>query len=281
MQDPQRQADPPNPTPKGSVEVMSGSRTDDLDLTRSEFSLQADAMARGATFNAHGAIDPFVRLLGTPIPSPLLDLACGPGIISGALAHAGAEVVGVDATAAMLERARELTRNAGVHTATFQEADANRLPFDDAVFSGAVTRLSLHHFVEPARALDELRRVLCTGAPLVLGDIIASLDPAEARLHNALERLRDPSHQRLLCHDELTRRVEAAGFRLQAIEPWSNPKTFDEWAAVVGAARSIEPLREVMRALANAGQRAGIELRADGNAVCFTHRWLFVQAFAV
>lgn len=248
---------------------MSQQRVD-LDLTRQEFALQARAMAQGATFQAAGAIEPFLRLLGSPLPSPLLDLACGPGIVTAALAGAGARVVGFDATSEMLEQAGRLCRERHLQ-ADFRLGDAGHLPFEDGSFAGAATRLSVHHFPEPGRVLGELRRVLRRGAPLVVGDIVASSDPPEARLHNALETLRDPSHCRLLAESELVAVIEKAGFRIQTTENWANPKTFEEWAAVVADARSIEPLREVMRALAQAGIRAGFDLRVEEEQVVFTH----------
>jgi ubiquinone/menaquinone biosynthesis C-methylase UbiE len=230
------------------------------------------------TFNAAAAVEPFVRLLSLPLQGPVLDLACGPGILSHALARAGAEVLGIDATAAMLERAREHCSEE--ESASFREASAYDLPFGDEHFAGAVTRLSIHHFAEPGRALTELRRVLHPGAALVLGDIVASSDPDEARLQNALETLRDPSHQRLLGAAELRHTLEAAGFGVEAVEPWANPKSFDEWAAVVEDARSVEPLRDVMESLRRAGATAGIDLRLEGNALSFTHHWCFIQARA-
>ena len=109
---------------------------------------------------------------------------------------------------------------------------------------------------------------------------MASDDPAEARLHNALETLRDPSHQRLLGRSELTSAVQAAGFEVDGVEAWENAKSFDEWAAVVEDARSVEPIREVMLSLLQAGQRAGIDLRTegDGATLSFTHHWCFLQA---
>jgi len=115
----------------------------------------------------------------------------------------------------------------------------------------------------------------------VVGDILASSQPEEARLHNALEQLRDPSHCRLLDEAELRSVIEAAGFRIEAEEAWDNPKTFDEWAAIVADARSVEPVREVMRALARAGLHAGCDLAVNDGEVSFVHHWRFIRATAV
>ena len=255
-------------------------RDPDLDLTREEFTQQAGAMSRSAVFRDDRTLEPFVRLLGAPLPAPILDLACGPGIVSAALARAGASVVGVDATPAILEAARERFRSESLSGAEFHEAVADALPFGEGAFAGAVTRLSLHHFAEPGRVLLELRRVVATGAPLVVGDLVSSPSPREANLHNALERLRDPSHQRCLTEDELVRTIEAAGFEVDHVEPHSHPRDFDEWAAIVEDTRRVGPVRVVMAALAEAGLHAGIELRSSADTIHFVHHWRFVRAIA-
>ena len=268
-------------------------RDPDLDLTRleftrqeftqQEFTRQAGAISRSATFGDDRAIEPFLRLLrevGAPLPDRILDLACGPGIVSAALARAGAHVVGVDATPAMLEAARERFRTESLSGGEFHEAPAEALPFDEGAFPAAVTRLALHHFVDPGRVLRELRRVLTLGAPLVVGDIVSSASPAEADLHNALERLRDPSHQRCLTEDELVAGIEAAGFEVDQVEAWANARDFHEWAAIVDDAGRVEPVRVVMAALAEAGLHAGIDLRSSGDAIQFVHHWRFIRAVA-
>jgi hypothetical protein len=122
--------------------------------------------------------------------------------------------------------------------------------------------------------------VLREGAVLVVGDITASPDPREADLHNALELLRDPSHGRLVPEEELESLLEAAGFRIESHERWDDPKTFDEWAAIVEGSRPMEPVRVVMEELARAGRTAGIDLRIERDALHFVHRWSFLRAVA-
>ncbi|MCP4005072.1 MAG: methyltransferase domain-containing protein [bacterium] len=260
---------------------FEGDSQDTLASTRREFAQQADAMSRAAAFNASQAIEPFVRLLGSTPDGPVLDLACGPGIVSFALAQTGMQIVGVDTTAEMLSHARDACRDLERGSAEFREADAASLPFDDGAFAAAVTRLSIHHFPIPERVLGELHRVVRVGGSLVVGDVVASNEPAEARLHNSLERLRDPSHCRFLNEAEISAAIESAGFHIETIEAWANLRNFDEWAAIVSDARSIEPLREVMRALARAKSEAGIDLCLRGEAVEFTHHWRFIRAVAL
>ena len=72
-------------------------------------------------------VEPLLDAAGVRAGSRLLDLACGPGYISEAAAARGAQPVGLDFAAAMVERAR--VRCPGLE---FVEGDAQRLEFADA-----------------------------------------------------------------------------------------------------------------------------------------------------
>jgi ubiquinone/menaquinone biosynthesis C-methylase UbiE len=241
-----------------------------------EFSKQAARMAEAPAFAAEGAVSPFLELLGNPPPTRVLDLACGPGVLTHAVAKSGSRVVAADVTPAMVQRAQE--RCADTPGVEFRVCDATALPFRDGEFDGVITRLSVHHFGKPTAVLHEAYRVLATDGVLVLGDITSSANANEARLHNALEALRDPSHVEMLTANDLERLVTSAGFRIDTQLHWKQPRRFEEWAAIVAHARSLEPLRVVMRELAQTGRTAGIELREDGSTLRFSHRWVFLRA---
>lgn len=244
--------------------------------TVQEFSKQAARMAEAPAFAADDALSPFLQLLGNPPPTRVLDLACGPGVLTHAVAKSGCRVVAADVTPAMVERAQE--RCADTPGVEFRVCDATALPFRDEEFDGVITRLSMHHFEQPTAVLQEVYRVLATDGVLVLGDITCSANADEARLHNALEALRDPSHVQMLTEDDLERLVTSVGFRIDTQLHWKQPRRFEEWAAIVADARSLEPLRVVMRELAQTGRRAGIELHEDGTTLRFSHQWVFLRA---
>ncbi|MBX0304594.1 class I SAM-dependent methyltransferase [Haloarcula salinisoli] len=76
-----------------------------------------------------------VRLLNPQPGERVLDLGCGTGTLSAVIADSGAEVVGIDAAASMVEQARER-----YPALTFAVADAREYEPDgafDAVFSNA------------------------------------------------------------------------------------------------------------------------------------------------
>ena len=109
---------------------------------------------------------PIVRQIldGLP-PGVALDAACGTGRHSTYLASLGHTVIGVDGSAAMLERAREK-----VPDGEFHEADLHELPFPDDYVDVVVCALALMHVPEIEPVLAELVRVLRPGGSLVISD---------------------------------------------------------------------------------------------------------------
>jgi ubiquinone/menaquinone biosynthesis C-methylase UbiE len=131
----------------------------------------------------------------------VLDAGCGPGLVARFLAPLVREVIGVDATPAMVDKAREIVAAEGITNARFAHGTMEQLPLADAAVDAVVTRFTFHHLLAPARALDEIRRVCRPGGRVVLCDAAPT---ARARAaYDDWERLRDASHTSALTADEL------------------------------------------------------------------------------
>src|SRR6185503_11029630 len=97
---------------------------------------------------------------------PVLDLGCGTGRLAEEAAR-DHRVVGLDVSGAMLREASRRLRG----RAALVQGSAFRLPFDDAVFGGAVSGFVLRNLDDLPEAFLELVRVLAPGAGLALVDI--------------------------------------------------------------------------------------------------------------
>lgn len=206
----------------------------------------------------------------------LLDLGCGPGIVTAAMAPDVREVVAYDLTPEMLDKAREKCQETGLKNVRFELGRAEHLPFEEESFEGVVTRLTIHHFLDPRRVMNEVVRVTRRGGKVVVADVVSSEDEEEATLHNALETLRDPAHVWMFSPSGLLELIQSAGLRIISKATWETERDYDEWIRITNAPERVKPLHAVMLALAKAGIHAGINLHFNGRRVVFTHRWLLV-----
>ena len=245
---------------------------------KEEFARQAERLAVAPAFTDADVLER-IRAAVSPTPTTrVLDLGCGPGIVSAALAPSAQEVVAFDLTPEMLEKARQRCREAGLQNVRFDLGRAEQLPFPDGSLDAVVSRLTFHHFPDPQHVLGEMVRVTRPGGRIVVADVVSSENTEEAALHNALEILRDPSHVRMLSPSELHRLIEAAGLHVTAASTWDMGREFEEWIRITSAPERSAPLLTIMRTLAKAGIDAGIDLGFNGKTVVFKHRWLLITA---
>ena len=150
----------------------------------------------------------------------MLDVAGGPGALAAAVGLGGAVTV-LDAAPSLLEYAPPGAERV--------EGRAEQLPFPAAAFDLVTCVNSLHHIARPARALDEMARVLAPGGRIVLEDFVADPDPRRARRWEEIERLRDPEHGRLIAPGEPRAPLQAAGLHLDAEETWLGTSSGLPW----------------------------------------------------
>jgi len=108
---------------------------------------------------------------GVPPEMQVLDVGTGTGFVAGILAELGYEVLGVDLSPAMLERAREnLARLNVASRVSLREGTAEALNLPDASVEGIISRWVLWTLPEPERGIQEMARVLKPGGRLVIID---------------------------------------------------------------------------------------------------------------
>jgi ubiquinone/menaquinone biosynthesis C-methylase UbiE len=159
----------------------------------------------------------------------VLDLGCGAGHASFAVApHSGA-VTAYDPTAQMLDVVRREAPARGfanIHTA---QGVAEALPFPDAHFELAISRYSAHHWHNVPAALREVRRVLKPGGRMLLIDTSGGESPLLDTHLQTIELLRDPSHIRNYSAPEWIAMFREAGFEASLRQRWPLTLEFSGW----------------------------------------------------
>ena len=155
------------------------------------------------------------RLLGPFTGNEVaLDAGTGTGAVAFALAPLVSEVVGVDTQVDYLDAGRS---NAPPNV-RLVEGDVMELPFGYAEFDLVCCHRVLHHVRLPALAVSELARVARPGGKILIADQLGSVDPLVSLEMDRFERLRDPTHQRLLPEADVRGVLDANDLVLLASE---------------------------------------------------------------
>ena len=105
----------------------------------------------------------------------IVDVGSGAGIdslIAARLVAPGGQVVGVDMTPAMLEKARRTGAQAGLGDVEFRQGYAEALPVEDGWADVVISNGVLNLVPDKSAALQEMGRVLKPGGRLQISDIL-------------------------------------------------------------------------------------------------------------
>jgi SAM-dependent methyltransferase len=192
-----------------------------------------------------------------------IDIGTGGGHAALALAPSVASVAAIDPTPEMLAVARNLGAERGIANVTFTQAAADALPFPDASFDVAMSRLSVHHWALPGRAFREIARVVRPGGRLAFVDLVAPEDGPLDTFLNTVELLRDPSHARSLRASEWLAQLDGAGFAARLERSWEIEHEVERWLAnTAPAAWRADAVRALLRD-ASAAARVHFQIAAD------------------
>ena len=116
-----------------------------------------------------GGAEPFAASLGLPPDARVLDVACGTGNSAIPLARRGCIVTGVDIAPNLLIQARERAAAESL-SITFDEGDAEQLPYPDASFDAVISMFGAMFAPRPEIVVSEFARVLRPGGLLAMAN---------------------------------------------------------------------------------------------------------------
>src|SRR4051812_9183027 len=111
----------------------------------------------------------FYQRLGITPGTRLLDVGCGAGQLALIAARAGAQVTGCDIATNWLEQARIRAAAEGLEI-TFEEGDAESLPYEDGQFDAVVTMFGAMFAPRPELVAAELTRVCRPGGTIAMAN---------------------------------------------------------------------------------------------------------------
>lgn len=162
-------------------------------------------------------LDLWMRTVGAYVHAPraILDLGCGTGRFSNALAaHFDAELVGVEPSTRMLEQARRKPADRRVR---YESGRGEAIPLPDGSIDLVFMSMMFHHVSDPALVARECRRVVRhDGIAFMRGAVREHLAgypdvPFFPAMVPILERVLPPA-------SFVRETFEAAGFRTRAID---------------------------------------------------------------
>jgi SAM-dependent methyltransferase len=168
-----------------------------------------------------------VEAADLPPASRVLDLGCGPGLVSAALLAAGHHVLGIDLSGEMIERARSRGAPFGDRAAFRRQSLFE--PVAEAPFDAAVSRFVLHHAVDPIAFVRRHLELVRPGGVVVLCDHTTDPDPAAAAWHQEVELARDHTHTLNLSPGALVDAMARSGAAAIRLEERAFALDFDEW----------------------------------------------------
>ena len=209
--------------------------------------------AHYATSTSHAGGDDlawFTAKAASIEPGNALDVACGGGFSTRALAAAGHTVLATDLTFESLVAARASTEAAVAWVA----GAAERLPVRTASMDVVGCRIAPHHFADIAAFVDEVARVLKPHGTFLLVDTTVPLDEELAAWLDDVERRRDPSHERSWSPSRWRAVVSGANLRVEETQLYRKRHELEPWLARAGC--TGERAAEVRAIFANAPRAA-------------------------
>lgn len=182
-----------------------------------------------------------------PTSAEALDVGCGAGHLSFALAPHLTRIIALDPSEGMLTTVMHTAAARGLTQISARQGQAEQLPYSDSQFGLVGTRYSAHHWLDLPAALREMRRVLMPGGRLLLIDLLGEEHPLVDTWLQSFELMRDPSHVRDRSLAQWLSLLAAAGFAEVEHETFPTRLEFGSWvqrmrtpAVLVSAIRTLQ-----------------------------------------
>jgi ubiquinone/menaquinone biosynthesis C-methylase UbiE len=169
-----------------------------------------------------------------------LDVACGTGNYTAALASRGGTWHGIDQSQRMIRTARQK-----VSPVNWYQGDVATLPFKEGTFSGAFITCAIHHFESLSEVFAQVYRVIASGR-----FVIFTTTPQQTRgywLNEYFPEAMEKSVDQLPALDIVETALLEAGFRMDYTETYEVQPDLQDFSLYSGKHRPEIYLSEAVR----------------------------------
>lgn len=195
----------------------------------------------------------------------VLDLGCGGGHVSYAVAPDAGRVVAYDPSQAMLTAVAGEAARRGLNNISTQLGRSEQLPFAGASFDLVVSRFSAHHWRALEPGLHEARRVLRASGGAIFIDTVAPEDALLDTWLQTMELMRDASHVRDWSVKEWIEALRVAGFTPAAPKLMRRRMEFHSWTERIATPGALVVALRALQEAAPQEVRRHFALERDGS----------------
>ena len=174
-----------------------------------------------------------VRMAALKPGQKALDVCCGTGDVTMAMAESGANVCGLDFNARMLEVARRRVARAAVKKVEFLQGDALQIPFGESVFDVVAISYGLRNLSDFEGGISELYRVTKPGGRILVLDFGKPSNKIWRWIYYTYLRCMVPVFGRMFCGD-----AAAYAYILESLQAYPAQE------GVAGALRKLGCVKE-------------------------------------
>ncbi len=143
-----------------------------------------------------------------------LDIGCGTGNYTIALANNGLNFTGVEPAEKMLDEASQKNQ-----TISWLKGSAEQIPVGDNIHNGVIATLTIHHWNDLYKSFTEIYRITAVGGKL----IVFTTTPSQMRgywLNHYFPQMLESSIKQMLDLSEVEEAITGAGFKMVTTEKY-------------------------------------------------------------
>lgn len=199
-----------------------------------------------------------------------LDIGCGAGHLSFALAPFHRHLLALDPSSGMLATVAQAAAARDLRQIETCLGSAESLPFADESFQLVATRYSAHHWRRLEVAVGELARVLAPGGHALVIDTLGQEDPLADTFLQSIELLRDISHVRNRSQSQWRGLLHGAGLLELDRAQWPTRLQFSSWVQRMGTPAERVTAIRALQGGAPREVRQALRIEEDGSFVIET-----------